>query len=107
MIAGSSALELGDPREAVVRFDAALAAEYPGEEKYPRSHVIYMTRAADAHIVLGDLDSAVECATHAMRCLGGVNSARSSTTFTELKQKLARHSGARVVKEFLAEAEGG
>lgn len=107
MIAGSSALELGDPREAVMRFDAALAADYPGEEKYPRSHAIYMTRAADAHIVLGDLDSAVERATHAMRCLGGVNSARSTTTFTQLKQKLARHSSARVVKEFLAEAEEG
>lgn len=107
MIAGSSALEVGDPKEAVMRFDAALAADYPGEEEYPRSHAIYMTRAAEAHIILGDLDAAVERAAHAMRCLGGVNSARSTSTFAELKQKLARHSGARVVKEFLAEAEDG
>ncbi|HEV2634518.1 MAG TPA: hypothetical protein VGX23_05195 [Actinocrinis sp.] len=105
MIAGSSALELGDPKEAVRRFDAAVMAEYPGEEKYPRSHAIYMARAADAHITLRDLDAAVECAAHAMRCLGGVNSARSTTTFTELKHKLAVHSDTRVVKDFLAEAE--
>lgn len=107
MIAGSSALELGDPREAVRRFDAALAADYPGEENYPRSHAIYMTRAAEAHIVLGDLDAAVECAAHAMRCLGGVSSARSTATFTGLKQNLAHHADARVVKEFMAEADQG
>lgn len=105
MIAGSSALELGDPKEAVRRFDAALATDYPGEEKYPRSHAIYMARAAEAHVVLGDLDAAVECAAHAMRCLGGVNSVRSTSTFTGLKQKLVRHSRARVVREFLSEAD--
>lgn len=101
MIAGSSALELGDPTEATRRFDAAMTAHYPGAEQYPRSHAIYMARAAEAQIALGDLDAAIERATHALRCLGGVDSARSTTTFTALKANLAAHSQVRVVRDFL------
>lgn len=103
MIAGSSALELGDPAEAVRRFDAAMEARYPGEDKYPRSHAIYMTRAAEAHIALGDLEAAVDRAGKALRCLGGVDSARSTSTFAGLKARLQSHSDARAVREFLEE----
>ncbi|MDR3035059.1 MAG: transcriptional regulator, partial [Kitasatospora sp.] len=53
MIAGSSALELGDPKEALRRFDAGMAT-YRGDEQYPRSHAIYLARAAEAHLAEGD-----------------------------------------------------
>lgn len=101
MIAGSCALELGDPAEAIRRFDAAVAADYPGDEQYPRTHAIYMARAAEAHLALHDLDAAVETATHAMRCLGGVDSARSTSTLADLRSKLAVQAGAPVIRDFL------
>ena len=46
MIAGSSALELNDPIRALCCFDAAVRAEYPGDVQYPKSHAIYLARAA-------------------------------------------------------------
>jgi tetratricopeptide (TPR) repeat protein len=101
MIAGSSALDLGDPAEAIRRFDAAISADYPGDSQYPRSHAIYLCRAAEAHLALHDLDAAVDRATHAMRCLGGVDSARSSAALVTLRAKLTRHASASVVREFL------
>lgn len=101
MIAGSSALDLGDPAQAIRCFEAAMAADYRGDDQYPRSHAIYLARAAEAHLALHDLDAAMEKAAHAVRCLGGVDSARSSSAITGLRTKLAPHSRARVVQEFL------
>src|ERR1039457_6337771 len=60
MIAGSSALDLGDPGQAIRCFDAAIAADYRGDDQYPRSHAIYLARAAEAHLVLHDLAAALE-----------------------------------------------
>ncbi|MBG0819051.1 hypothetical protein [Planomonospora sp. ID82291] len=101
MIAGSSALELGDAGEAVRRFDAAMAADYAGDDQYPRTHAIYLARAADAHLMLRDFDQAVEVADHAVRCLGGVDSARSSATMAGLRDKLAGHRDVPAVRDFL------
>lgn len=101
MIAGSCALELGDPAEAIRRFDAAIDADYPGDDQYPRSHAIYMARAAEAHLATRDLDAAVHRANHAMRCLDGVDSARSKSTLSGLRKKLARYDDVSVVNEFL------
>jgi tetratricopeptide (TPR) repeat protein len=101
MIAGSSALDLGDPAEAIRRFDAAVSADYRGDDQYPRSHAIYLARAAEAHIALRDLDAAVTTANHALRCLGGVDSARSTNTLTGLQTKLADYRKVDVVKDFL------
>ncbi|NRQ33949.1 transcriptional regulator [Nonomuraea sp. NN258] len=101
MIAGSSALELGDHREALRGFDAAIDANYAGDEQYPRTHAIYLARAADAHLALGDFDQAVTVAEHAVRCLGGVDSARSTATMDDLRGKLTEHRHVRVVGEFL------
>jgi tetratricopeptide (TPR) repeat protein/transcriptional regulator with XRE-family HTH domain len=105
MIAGSCALDLGDPAEAIRRFDAAIGADYRGDEQYPRSHAIYLARAAEAHLALRDVDAAVSQAIHATRCLGGVDSARSTSTLAGLRAKLADHRDARVVRDFL-EATG-
>lgn len=103
MIAGSSALDLGDPAQAIRCFDAAMAADYRGDDRYPRSHAIYLARAAEAHLALRDLDAAVGNAAHAVRCLGGVDSARSSSAIAGLRAKLAPHARSRPVREFLEE----
>jgi hypothetical protein len=102
MIAGSSALDLGDPAEAVRRFDAAIKADYR-DDQYPRSHAIYMARAAEAHLALHDLDAAVVKAAHAVRCMRGVGSARSASTLASLRSKLAGHAASSAVRAFLQE----
>jgi tetratricopeptide (TPR) repeat protein len=101
MIAGSSALQLGDPREALRRFEAAMKAAYPGDEEYPRSHAIYLARAAEAHLAMHDLDAAVATARHATRCLGSVDSVRSASELKGLREKLAPHTSHTAVREFL------
>lgn len=101
MIAGSSALQLGDPAEALRRFEAAMEASYPGDEEYPRSHAIYLARAAEAHLAMHDLDAAVATARHAARCLGSVDSARSALELKGLREKLASHTSHSAVREFL------
>ncbi|WP_172387953.1 helix-turn-helix transcriptional regulator [Streptomyces sp. MNP-20] len=101
MIAGSAALHLGDPAEAVRRFEAAMKASYPGDEEYPRSNAIYLARAAEAHLALHDLDAAVAHARHAARCLGSVDSARSASELKGLREKMAPHTSHAAVREFL------
>jgi tetratricopeptide (TPR) repeat protein len=101
MIAGSSALDLGDPAQAIRCFDAAIAADYRGDDQYPRSHAIYLARAAEAHLRLHDFDAALDRAAHAVRCLGGVDSARSVSAITGLRAKLAPHAASPAVREFL------
>ena len=101
MIAGSCALQLGDPAEAVRRFQAAVDAAYPGDDEYPRTHAIYLARAAEAHLEMHDLDAAVANARHAARCLGTVDSARSASELTGIRKKLAAHTTSGVVRDFL------
>jgi hypothetical protein len=101
MIAGSAALQLGESAEAVRRFDTAMKASYPSEEEYPRSHAIYASRAAEAHLAMHDLDAAVVNARHAARCLGLVDSARSTSELKGLREKLAAHTSHVAVREFL------
>ncbi|MEV3874673.1 helix-turn-helix transcriptional regulator [Streptomyces sp. NPDC049906] len=101
MIAGSAALRLGDPAEAVRRFEAAVASSYPGDDEYPRSHAIYLARAAEAHLALHDLDAAVAAARHASRCLAAVDSVRSASELKALRERLAPHASHAAVREFL------
>ncbi|CAM5274171.1 helix-turn-helix transcriptional regulator (plasmid) [Streptomyces viridifaciens] len=101
MIAGSCALELGDPAEALRRFEAGMEASYPGDEEYPRSHAIYLSRAAEAHLALDDLDGAVATARHAAACLGSVDSVRSASQLTGLREKLAPHAAYPAIRDFL------
>ncbi|WP_129838028.1 helix-turn-helix transcriptional regulator [Streptomyces sp. RFCAC02] len=101
MIAGSAALYLGDPAEAVRRFEAAMKASYPGDEEYPRSNAIYLARAAEAHLAMRDLDATVAKARHAARCVGSVDSARSASELKRLREKLAPHTSHTGVREFL------
>jgi tetratricopeptide (TPR) repeat protein len=101
MIAGSSALDLGDPRQAIRCFDAAIQADYRGDDQYPRSHAIYLARAARAHLALRDLDAALDRAAHALRCLGGVDSARSGSAVRALRAQFEPHAAAPAVRDFL------
>ena len=101
MIAGSSALELGNPAEALRRFEASAAANYQGDDAFPRTNAIYLSRAAEAHLALRDLDAAVQAADHAVRCLGGVDSARSASSVSGLRKKFQQHSAVPVVRDFL------
>ncbi|MFJ1708732.1 transcriptional regulator [Kitasatospora sp. NPDC088346] len=100
MIAGSSALDLGYPAQALRRFEAGMDA-YPGDEDFPRSHAIYLARAAEAHLALYDLDAAIATARHAATCLGAVDSARSASELTGLCEKLAPHTAHPAVRDFL------
>jgi len=101
MIAGSSALDLGDYDEAIRRFDAAIEADYRGDDQYPRSHAIYLARAAQAHLARHDLDAALAQAEHAVHCLGGVDSARSASSVKELRARFAPHAASPAVRDFL------
>lgn len=101
MIAGSSALELGDPAHALGCFDAAIKADYRGDDQYPRTHAIYLARAAEAHLALHDLDAAADCAEHARRCLSTVSSARSAAALAGLRAKLACYASSPTVRAFL------
>jgi transcriptional regulator with XRE-family HTH domain len=101
MIAGSSALDLGDHGEAIRRFDAAVKADYRGDDQYPRSHAIYLARAAQAHLARHDLGAALAQAEHAVRCLGGVDSARSASSVKDLRARLAPHAASPAVRDFL------
>lgn len=101
MIAGSSALELGDPTHALGCFGAAIKADYRGDDQYPRSHAIYLARAAEAHLARHDLDAAVSHAEHARRCLATVSSARSAAALAGLRARLARHASSPTVRAFL------
>ncbi|MQY14230.1 hypothetical protein SRB5_43920 [Streptomyces sp. RB5] len=100
MIAGSSALQLNDPRQALQHFEAA-REEYPGDFEYPRTHAIYLARAAEAHLAMHDLDAAIATARHAATCLGSVDSARSSSELKGLRGQLSPHVAHPAVREFL------
>ena len=73
-----------------------------GNAEYLRSHAIYLTRLAEAHLELHDLEAAVVHGIHAARCLSSVDSARSAHTLAGLPSKLEPHRGNPAVREFLA-----
>ncbi|MEV7775926.1 transcriptional regulator [Kitasatospora sp. NPDC086791] len=101
---GSSALNLKNPAQALRHFDAATTAHsseaYNGDA-FPRGYAIYLARQADARIDLNDLAGAVVAAHQAVENMGGVTSARGSSTLESLRSKLAAHSNAAPVREFL------
>ncbi|WTW95364.1 transcriptional regulator [Streptomycetaceae bacterium NBC_01309] len=104
MLAGSSALNLGRPADALVRFTAAQAArsdEVYHEDEFPRGAAIYLAREAGARIDLDDLDGAVDAARRAVDHMGGVSSARSTTTLAELRTQFSARRSVPVVREWL------
>ena len=75
MLQGSCSLNLGQPRDAIVHFEAAAAAAGLGaadayrEDEFPRGAAIYLAREAEARIALDDLDGAIDTADTAVPLL--------------------------------------
>ncbi|MEU2870249.1 hypothetical protein ABZ769_13750 [Streptomyces olivoreticuli] len=105
MLAGSCALNLGRPKEALIQFTAApatlRAADANQEDDFPRGAAIYLAREAEARIALDDLDGAVETAHRAVEHMGGVSSARGTSTMDDLRAKLAVRKEVPLVRDFL------
>ncbi|WP_439678177.1 transcriptional regulator [Embleya sp. MST-111070] len=105
-LAGSSALNLNDPARALRHFQTAPATTHHrdayDDTAFPRGAVIYLAREAEARLALADVDGAVDTARRALDHMGGVTSARGSTTLTDLRTRLAHHSKVPLVQEFLA-----
>lgn len=101
---GTSALNLGDPRQALAHFgdafDAHASEAYDGAA-FPRSHALHLARIADAHLALGDFDAAAATAGDAVTSMGGVASARGTQTLDDLRMKLGRHRNVPAVADFL------
>ena len=100
MLAGSAALDLGDPRQALTFFDAARRAAYAADG-YARDNALYLTRAAQAHLELGDVDASCATATQALGQSNGVDSARPSDALDTFRRHLAPHRHIRAAQEFL------
>lgn len=100
-LAGSCALDLGDPARALHHFEAALAAAYD-QDGYHRDHALYLTRTAEAHLAQGDIEHACASASRAVTLLGGVASARSSSTLDGFSDKLTPYRNAPPARDFLA-----
>ncbi|WP_329368812.1 transcriptional regulator [Streptomyces sp. NBC_00669] len=103
--AGSAAQSLGDPGRALAYYEAAAEAADPPYNTVhePRGAAIYQARRAEAYLDLGDVDGAVETARHAVELMGGVSSARASSTLAGLHSVLARHRRLPLVADFLEE----
>ncbi|MEW1548657.1 transcriptional regulator [Streptomyces tsukubensis] len=105
MLAGSCALNLGRPAEALTHFTAASAdlLDAYHEEEFPRGAAIYLARESEARVALGDLDGAVDTAHRAVDYMGGVSSARGTSSLTDLRTRLTAHAAVPVVRDFLAQ----
>ncbi|MCZ0211330.1 transcriptional regulator [Streptomyces sp. UMAF16] len=101
-VAASSALTLGEPRRALENFDAALTHADPYDtDRETRGAVIYQARQAEAHLALGDIDAALDIGHQVITAMGGVDSARSTSTLTELRTQLTGHQHIPAVADFL------
>ncbi|GAB2785080.1 hypothetical protein KDA82_36820 [Streptomyces daliensis] len=102
--AASNAMNLNHPRKALTHYESIPAAhrsEGYDSQAYPRAAALRLTRTAEAHIAVGDLDGALESAHQAVDHLGGVTSARGTSTLTGLRTQLAAHRSVPAVSEFL------
>ncbi|MFJ1936613.1 transcriptional regulator [Kitasatospora sp. NPDC088160] len=105
MLQGSCSLNLGRPKEAISHFEDASAglstADTYREDEYPRGAAIYLAREAEARIALDDLDGAIDTAHRAVDHMGGITSARSTSTLADLRSKFTARREVPIVREFL------
>ncbi|MFE3610332.1 transcriptional regulator [Streptomyces goshikiensis] len=104
-LAGSSALNLAHPAEALNHFRAAGAAQSTDaydETAFPRGAAIYLSREAEAALALGDVDAALHSAHQAVERMGGVTSARGTSTLNSLRNQLSARRTIPAVRDFLA-----
>ncbi|MEV7427055.1 MULTISPECIES: transcriptional regulator [unclassified Streptomyces] len=101
--AANNASDLHDPRRALTHYAAVAAPRdetYDGDA-YPRSRALRLSREADVHLSLRDVDVAVHTADQAVRAMGGVTSGRGTSVLTDLRTKLRAHQHLPEVREFL------
>ncbi|MFJ4689260.1 transcriptional regulator [Streptomyces sp. NPDC088789] len=104
-VAASCALTLGEHHRALEHFDAALTHEDPYDtERETRGTVIYRGRQAEAHLALGDVDSALDIGHQVITAMGGIDSARATGTLTELRGQMTGHQHIPAVADFLSYA---
>ncbi|GHI98014.1 hypothetical protein TPA0905_74850 [Streptomyces olivaceus] len=97
--AASNAADLHASRLALSHY-AAISAHHQ-DDSYPRSQALRLSRAADAHLSLRDIDAAVHTADQAVNLMGGITSERGTTILTDLRLKLRTHQQSRIVGQFL------
>ncbi|GAA3233211.1 MFS transporter [Streptomyces filipinensis] len=101
-VAASSALSLGEPRRALENFHAALTHADPYDtDREARGAVIYQVREAEAHLALGDVDAALDLGHQVIHTMGGIDSARTTSTLDELRGQLTGHRHVPAVADFL------
>jgi tetratricopeptide (TPR) repeat protein len=102
--AASNAADLNSPRRALTHYAAIPNTQQEtayDSAAYPRSHALRLTRQADAHLALRDVDAAVHAADQAVHTLGGVTSSRSTGILADLRGKLRAHRQVPLVRDFL------
>lgn len=101
-VAASSALSLGEPARALENFHLAITHTDPYDTgREPRGAAIYLARQAEAHLALDDVDAAVEVGHQVVTMMGGIDSARATSTLAELRNGLSSHQHVPDVREFL------
>ncbi|MFF8381646.1 transcriptional regulator [Streptomyces sp. NPDC015661] len=101
-VAASSALTLGEHHRALENFQAAVTHEDPYDTaREARGAVIYQARQAEAHLALGDVDSALDIGHQVIDAMGGIDSARTTGTLADLRGQLTGHRHIRAVADFL------
>ncbi|KOY59208.1 hypothetical protein [Streptomyces sp. XY332] len=62
--------------------------------------MIYQVRKAEAHLALGDIDAALDTDHQVITTMGGIDSARTTSTLQELRAQLADHQHIPTARDF-------
>jgi tetratricopeptide (TPR) repeat protein len=101
MLAGSCALDLGEPARALTYFDAAHDADY-SVGGYVRDQALFLTRRAEALLALGQVEEACATARDAFEQSGGVDSTRPIGAIADFRKRLTERGwSTSAVGEFL------
>jgi tetratricopeptide (TPR) repeat protein len=100
MLAGSSALDLGDPRQALRCFDAARDADYNANGSV-RDNALFLTRAAEAHLALGNVTEACGLASQALTQNTDIESARPAGAIASFRRQLKPYQSVPEARDFL------
>ncbi|MER6817452.1 hypothetical protein ABT299_50070 [Spirillospora sp. NPDC000708] len=101
-VAASSALSLNEPRRALEHFTAAVThTDQYDTQRETRGTAIYLARQAEAHLLLDDVDAAVDVGHKVVKLMGGVDSARATDTLDDLREGLSGHKHIPIVRNFL------
>jgi tetratricopeptide (TPR) repeat protein len=103
MLAGSSALDLGDPRQALRCFDAARNADY-NANGYVRDNALFLARAAEANLALGNVSEACGLASQALAQNTDIESARAADAIAAFRHQLQPYQSVPEACDFLEQS---